>query len=66
MKLSKQNCIKTVIAIKLDAEHTTLLNSCIKFYMFTNISYIDTCTKYATLTDSVKCNLNGMHLEIIS
>ena len=35
-----------MIAIKLDAENTTVLDSCIQFYMFTNIS--DMCIKYAT------------------
>ena len=53
-----------VIAIKLGAENTIVLDSCIKFYMFTNIS--DVYTKYATSHKSAKCNLNATNLEINS
>ena len=35
-----------MIAIKPDAENTTLLDTYIQFYMFTYIS--DICAKYAT------------------
>ena len=37
---SKWGCSQNVIAIKLGVENTTLLDSCIQFYMFTNISDI--------------------------
>ena len=36
------------IATKLDTETTIVLDSCIQFYMFTNIADMYTSTKYAT------------------
>ena len=41
-----------LIATKLDAENTTLLDSYIQFYIFTNIS--GRYTKYATLKKLVQ------------
>ena len=53
-----------MIATKLDAENTIVLNSCIQFYMLTNIS--DIHTKYATSNNSTKCNLNAINSEMNS
>ena len=56
---------KIVISTKLNAENTTsLLESCIQFYRLTNIS--DIYIKYVTLTNSAKCNLNAINLEMNS
>ena len=41
-----KNLVRLWLATKLDVENTTLLDSCILFYMFKNTS--DMYTKYAT------------------
>ena len=53
-----------MIAAKMDAEYTIVLDSFIQFYMFQNIS--DMYTKYATQNNSAKCNLNTLNLEMNS
>ena len=53
------------VLIKLDAKNATLLNSCIQFDMFTDISDL-LYTKYVTYKNSAKCNLIAINLEIIS
>ena len=54
-----KGCSQSMIATKLDAENTTLLDSCIQCHMFTN-------TKYCSIKYSVKCSVNAIKLEINS